>query len=300
MIGCAEGSVETVEEPQPAPINTNTAPTQPSPSLCVELAPAVRKCGGKLSLADCEERMDKFKQSVQDEVRSCAKKSCSLMQKCLDDAIGESFGVTAAASPDGGTPSPRPDAGRETSTTTACQASLSSFTPGAYRPPRRQVGACTQQMATDFEDCMNGNGAKCQLFQTTPAYQACEACVFSEDTDPQWGPVVGSTITGFGGPNQGGCFAISLGEGTSATGCGGAMQAFDQCTQTACSRCPLSQPPTNQEINDLQSCLADAQSLPACAGYAQSAATQCRFDGGSPAACSGASPSALIQVFCGP
>jgi hypothetical protein len=295
---CAEGA--QLEEPAPDPPLQAIAPTEPplgASSVCGKLEPTVRRCGGKLTHADCVDTLGRFRDEVLSEARACADKSCSALKRCLDDAIGESFGVTSAGSPssDGGTTT-RPDG---STSMPACRPVLTSFTPSPYKPPRRQVGACTSALASDLEDCLvNGNQTKCQLFQTDPQYQACATCAITQDTDPQWGPVVVTSTAMF--PNDPGCYGLSLGEGTSTTGCGASMRAFEECTDVACRSCPLSLPqPTPSEMTDYDDCRNDAAST-VCAAHATNATRLCAFDGGGPPAACQSSFAALVGVFCGP
>jgi hypothetical protein len=297
LVACAEGSVAPVDE-QPLTPAQIAPPAQPAGSLCAELAPAVRKCGGKLTLGDCEDAMDRYKDAVLDAVRACAKRPCAQMRACLDDAVGETFEIPAG---DAGA-APRTDAGSRGDTGSpplACRPSLPSFTPSAYRGPRRQVGACTAQMAQDLEDCMMGNATKCQLFQTDPQYQACETCAISDQSDPAWGPIVVDP-RGYATPNTAGCLGLALGEGATASGCGAAMRAMEECSEKACATCPLSNPPTMAEWNAYDACMASAGSG-VCGPYAGTASARCVFDGGSPpSGCTGGSAADLILAFCGP
>lgn len=295
---CAEGA-QLEEQPPDAPLQATSATEPPlsASSVCGKLEPTVKRCGGTLSHGDCIDSLGRFRDEVLSEARACAEKSCSTLKRCLEDSIGESFGVSSSSTPssDGGTTT-RPDG---STSLPACRPVLTSFTPSPYKPPRRQVGACTSVQASDLEDCMvNGNQSKCQLFQNDPQYQACEACALSQDTDPQWGPIVMTSTNVF--PNDPGCYGLSLGEGTSTTGCGAAMRAFEECADVACQGCPLSMPqPTPNEMMDYDNCRNDAANT-VCATQGTNAMRLCTFDGGGPPAACQSSFASLVSVFCGP
>lgn len=59
----------------------------------------------------------------------------------------------------------------------------------------------------------------------------CASCIFSKETDPQWGPIVYAGGAGGAFINYGACFAQAPGGGPA---CGNAVQQSDLCLQVVC------------------------------------------------------------------
>lgn len=107
-----------------------------------------------------------------------------------------------------------------------------------WTPPRRpEPTACTaQQIDLEYATCESPNASpeRCAQFRNDPANRACEACIFSNEGDAEFGPIVltGKTWK----TNTPGCIALTDGDMTSS-GCGAKVQAASACYDAACAGC---------------------------------------------------------------
>jgi hypothetical protein len=106
----------------------------------------------------------------------------------------------------------------------------------AYRPPL-DVAVCTDAQIDDFiVKCLASRTASvsvCNTWTRNPANAPCFDCVMTPTTDAKWGPFLSSSGRD-GIWNAAGCYAITLGEGESNTGCGAAFWVFQECMVQSC------------------------------------------------------------------
>jgi hypothetical protein len=116
-------------------------------------------------------------------------------------------------------------------------ASVASFEP-AWKPPlASKSGACTKtQMSSFFDACLGASSTTSGCTAFVQSNTACTSCLQSDDTDPQYGPVVWHASRTYYTTNIAGCIADEQGD-AGAGGCGAAYQAVVQCKETACSAC---------------------------------------------------------------
>ena len=196
----------------------------------------------------------------------------------------------------------------------------SAFAPTFHPPRAKQSGACTSDLIAQFVKCIDDSATSstpqsCAPFDKATGQAAtCLACLQSKASDPQWGPLVdlpNETLL-----NVPGCLSLVEGDTTGA-GCGGSLQADEECTRAACvGSCPLgSSDPTTatQEVQQQSACeaLANADGG-ACTSYAVPASCAgliVEGDAGTPAEaqCLGlpsqstdAILTGVATAFCGP
>jgi hypothetical protein len=157
--------------------------------------------------------------------------------------------------PDAGTPlpSPPPSGVPDASVTpvppgcggdgTCCPADMSSFVP-KWHPPAARTQKCTQAQVDGYHQCLRdgqtqSNPASCAPFgsNVTAANKACVACIVTQDTAPQYGPIIVSK--GTVQMNVAGCIAIATND-PNGNGCAGAYSAASECSNSACApSCPV-------------------------------------------------------------
>ncbi len=153
---------------------------------------------------------------------------------------------------------------------------VSGFTPPAFVPVKRVVGACTAQNISDFNTACLAQGhtkAMCDAYKTASA--ACAACLETPSTAAGWGAGVfhksaapGSTL-GVIYANIGGCFEI-LG-GAEGLDCAKKAQIAEACEGTACdASCQITDDASFQLY---QACLTQA-AMNGCSAQA-TARSQC-------------------------
>jgi hypothetical protein len=71
-------------------------------------------------------------------------------------------------------------------------------------------------------------------FRNDVSNSTCVACLFSDDGDASYGPIIRSADTWRS--NTAGCIALIEGD-VNGTGCGAKVQASSSCYDTACSGC---------------------------------------------------------------
>jgi hypothetical protein len=198
--------------------------------------------------------------------------------------------------------------------------SLDRFSPKPYRPPVAG-GVCTESNITSYVDCMikRSRPACDALFDTegnfVPTFRACGPCVETLESADRWGAVVITNAqTGDGFNNVAGCLGTLAGDGPSATGCGAAAHALQQCWAAACpeSVCPLGDPArgdlqTRPQLAAYGVCVREA-SKGACGAYDAVFADRCASIlgdaatsrcGGGPDADPAQHLAALLTVICG-
>jgi hypothetical protein len=110
-------------------------------------------------------------------------------------------------------------------------ASVSGFAPTWKPPTGAHQNACTTALIDEYyTDCLAEGGTQdCSAFDTDAAHEACQSCLVSNFTDPQWAALVygeGEIET-----NTSGCIALL---DPAAIDCAMAVQAEDQCQHAAC------------------------------------------------------------------
>jgi hypothetical protein len=149
-------------------------------------------------------------------------------------------------------------------------APVTSFTPSWKPPIASKSGACTTvQISTFFDACMGPSSTASGCTAYVQANTSCAACLQSNDTDPQYGPVIWHANRLYYTTNIAGCIADEQGDG-GAGGCGAAYQAVVQCKETACSAC-LS--PQNPDFTRYSAC--EGQAEGECSSFTQTLTTAC-------------------------
>ncbi len=103
-----------------------------------------------------------------------------------------------------------------------------------WKPAKAAPGACTQADLTKLEANFKDTNIQTYFDLGNGVGDDCKACVFAKDTDPSWGPIVGTAAdngkTGF--INFGACFGSIEGDA-----CGKALQYEQFCYNVACNEC---------------------------------------------------------------
>jgi hypothetical protein len=196
--------------------------------------------------------------------------------------------------------------------------SVAAFVP-KWHPPRAKTSACTKTQIDSYLQCLSDATAtldpsSCAEWSgtMTPTDQACLACISSNESDPSYGPLVALPTELL--VNVAGCLALAEGK-TDGSGCGGALQADEQCQRAAClPSCPTT---STAQLAAEAACETAANALASDAGAGGACATfvppaQCagaieQTDAGTPAekACFGAGGAnaqfeGVALAFCGP
>ncbi len=178
--------------------------------------------------------------------------------------------------------------------------SVSKYVPKWTAPTSAHQNLCTAAQAQKFyDDCFDpilSSAAACTTFQTNNA--ACFACVYTLETDPQWGPVVDHGA--YASVNVAGCIAVAE---TCNLPCAKAIQAREGCSSTSCNsvNCPIT---TQASFTAFNTCVTNADKC-LCKGYADVSACQSALaDGGAAATvCNGPDFATLFKqvsgLFCG-
>lgn len=149
-------------------------------------------------------------------------------------------------------------------------APVPSFKPAWKPPSAAKSGACTTlQMSTFFDACLGPSSTTAGCAAYAQANAACAACLQSNDTDPQYGPVIWHANHAYYTTNIAGCIADVQADGGTG-GCGAAYQAVVQCKQTACSACLTAQTP---DFNRFAAC--ENQAGTECTSYIQTLTSTC-------------------------
>jgi hypothetical protein len=189
-------------------------------------------------------------------------------------------GVFSAAPEDAGSPGPgfdaslyQPEAGSllGDAPPPACPpASVASFKP-AWKPPvASKSGACNStQISGFFNACLaqTSSPAGCTAFAQANA--SCAACLQSDDTASEYGPVVWHSNNLYYTTNIAGCIADEQGDAGTG-GCGAAYQAVVQCKETACSACLST---TDPDFAVYSTC--EEQAGTGCQSFIQKLTTTC-------------------------
>ena len=119
-----------------------------------------------------------------------------------------------------------------------CDPVAASATPPPWTPPRPFAsGACA---AADFDAFFDAclatpiDPAKCTAYKASSG--TCAACLESQETDANLGPVIWHSGHAYFTLNLAGCIANAE-KNVSATGCGAVYQAAIGCKQNACESC---------------------------------------------------------------
>ncbi|MGO9714781.1 MAG: hypothetical protein ACLQBL_38400 [Polyangiaceae bacterium] len=198
---------------------------------------------------------------------------------------------------------------------------VTSFTP-TWHPPRTPTSSCTSTQIDSYLECLDdaatmSNPPSCAEWsgQLSSTDATCLTCLISNETDAQYGPLVllpTETLI-----NVAGCIALAEGK-VDGSGCGGALQADEQCQFAACL--PSCVTDTTSQIAAAVACEAQANTVGVdagangvCATYATkascAASMELGVDGGTPAeqscfgggadAGSNAEFEAVALAFCG-
>ena len=195
---------------------------------------------------------------------------------------------------------------------------VTSFTP-AWHPPRAKTTACSKAQIDAYLQCLSDaattlDPASCAEWSGTLSAtdQTCLTCLSSNESDATYGPFVFLPTELL--PNVAGCIALAEGK-TDGSGCGGALQADEQCQRAAClPRCPTTSAAAATAEQDCESKAngpgGDGGVGGVCAAFAapaQCAGAIAHLDAGSAAekACFGTGSDAtqfeaVALAFCGP
>jgi hypothetical protein len=107
-----------------------------------------------------------------------------------------------------------------------------------WKPPiaPRPDACTTAQIDREYASCesVSSTSATCAAFRNDANNAACLACLFSDEGDASYGPVLRSA--GVWRSNTSGCIALLDGN-ASANGCGARVQASSTCYDAACDGC---------------------------------------------------------------
>jgi len=226
--------------------------------------------------------------------------AAGIFQASPDDAGSPGTGVDGSLYPS--------DAGSflEDVTPAPCPpASVTKFEPTWKPPIASGSGACNHtQISSFFDACMgpSSSTAGCNAF--VQANATCSTCLQSNDTDPEYGPVIWHANRLYYTTNIAGCIADEQAD-AGAGGCGAAYQAVVQCKESACNAC-LS--PTSPDFSVYATC--ENQAGTECQSFIDALTSTCGTALGDPnssvAPCIPPSTAtaeeaylALAPIFCG-
>ena len=135
----------------------------------------------------------------------------------------------------------------------------------SWKEAKATPGACTTEDITQLEANFKATGIKTYFDLGKDLSEACFGCVFSKDTDQNWGPIVGTAEnngeTGF--INFGACFGYVEDEA-----CGKALQYEQFCYNIACNECTTTS-------TERQKCVEKAGSSGMCTEFGDATAKAC-------------------------
>jgi hypothetical protein len=133
---------------------------------------------------------------------------------------------------------------QDTGPTSCTPANEAAFKPTWNPPLAFKSGACTDLQISSFYDACLGpssNPGGCAAY--VQANTSCAACLQTDDTAPQYGPVIWHANRTYYTPNIAGCIANEQGD-AGAGSCGAAYQASVKCKEAACVACATSADPS--------------------------------------------------------
>jgi hypothetical protein len=210
-----------------------------------------------------------------------------------DDDAGQSRDATADVI-DGAAPADAAHPGDASACPTPIP--LGGWTPPAFVPPRHVPGACSASDITGYDTSCLVTGATagtCLAFRT--AHPTCAACLSSNATDPDWGPLV--SFAGIEQVNLAGCIALTA---PSDIACARSVEDLSLCLHAACDGvCPVTDEASFQLWHQCEAS-AEASGME-CATYANAA--NCASDA-APQPCTAGSTFdetfiSIATVFCG-
>ncbi|MET0594537.1 MAG: hypothetical protein ABW133_17685 [Polyangiaceae bacterium] len=120
-----------------------------------------------------------------------------------------------------------------------CVPHLATAWSPSWHPPRApRPGACTKaQIDAQYTSCHSASGSQtaCRALRDDPANQACNSCIYTDEKEATYGPIIWSP-NGSWRTNTPGCIAL-LDRDVTAEGCAARVQASSACAETACSAC---------------------------------------------------------------
>jgi hypothetical protein len=145
---------------------------------------------------------------------------------------------------------------------------VSGFQPTWHPPTGAHQGACTTaQFPAYYTACLDPNATVTTCDAFTQANAACAACITTDDTAAQYGPLVNRTQIGVVSVNVAGCIALLE---PCNLGCAQAYAANDECTETSCGpNCPVVD---DISFQDYQAC---TQTADQCGCATRNASAQC-------------------------
>jgi hypothetical protein len=134
-----------------------------------------------------------------------------------------------------------------------------------WKEAKKTPGACTPTDLTQLETNFKDTGIKTYFDLGKSLSDPCFACVFSKDTDANWGPIVGTAEnngeTGF--VNFGACFGA-----VEDPACGKSLQYEQFCYNIACNECTTTS-------TERQKCVEKAGSSGMCTEFGDATAKAC-------------------------
>lgn len=132
----------------------------------------------------------------------------------------------------------------------ACEVCDGGYSPMQMAAPYQSAAKCTAaDMAAFVAACgESATGSSCDDWQNKEGASdpGCYDCVYSTDSEPNWGVYVCNNTTGSCFFNTGGCFDVALGtvgdekQAKGAGSCGDIVNADFNCEDYACSKCDSS------------------------------------------------------------
>lgn len=150
------------------------------------------------------------------------------------EAPDASSGVTPDAGAKADAPATQGDDPPDARSGTYAPADPTGHAPDPYAPPRAPASACSPAELDLFETCVQKDspGPECDsALKLGASPSKCTACIYSEDTDSEWGPVVVSA-KGKGAVNLLGCIDLRGGRE-----CVEALRTSWGCLRRACAAC---------------------------------------------------------------
>ena len=157
--------------------------------------------------------------------------------------------TTDAGKKDGSTAKPPADGGDEEEPKSCLDPKPVDATRAPYKTAKQTLGACKESDLVALAKAIEGNneltweGLKDAV---TAESEECAKCVFSTETDENWGPIIFLKSGDEAFLNKGACFELAAAGADSAEACGKSVQNVELCTNVACSKCESSE--------DRQSC----------------------------------------------
>jgi hypothetical protein len=155
-----------------------------------------------------------------------------------------------------------------------------------WKPAKAPYAACTSGDLLQLEGNFKNTNIKTYADLGTGLSASCVACVITEDTENNWGPLVTAQGGGTGFVNFGACFGAVESEA-----CGKALQYEQFCYNIACNDCTTTS-------SERQKCVEKAGSSGMCTSFGSATAKACPNIQTSAKSCNSIIDAA--KTLCGP